>query len=138
MKNSLKQEIFSRKKQNLLQKGQYYFVQYIKEFWVILRQLAICTMTSFYYYDQNPSGFCFLVQIGAFIIKTSQGFPNLNMKGKTKSILVVVLKWRHRTNGLFRIISDLQRLTKRSDHCRRCPKNPPNTNNSVFFGNSKY
>ena len=28
MKNSLKQEIFSRKKQILLQKGQYYFVQY--------------------------------------------------------------------------------------------------------------
>ena len=35
MKNSLKPEIFSRKKQNLLQKGQYYFVQYIKEFWAI-------------------------------------------------------------------------------------------------------
>ena len=44
---SLKPEIFSRKKQNLLQKGQYYFVQYIKEFWAILRQLTICTMTSF-------------------------------------------------------------------------------------------
>ena len=36
-------------------------------------------MTSFYYHDQNPSGFCFLVQI-------------LNMKGKTKTILVIVVK----------------------------------------------
>ena len=25
-------------------------------------------MTSFYYYDKNPSGFCFLVQIRAFVI----------------------------------------------------------------------
>ena len=28
---------------------------------------AICTMASFYYYDQNPSGYCFLVQIKAFV-----------------------------------------------------------------------
>ena len=53
---------------------------------------AICTMTSFYYYDQNPSGFCFPVQIAAFVIYTSMGLPNLNMKGKTKRILVVVVK----------------------------------------------
>ena len=53
---------------------------------------AICTMTSFYYYDQNPSGFCCLVQIAAFVIYTSMGSPNLNMKGKAKRILVVVVK----------------------------------------------
>ena len=58
-------------------------------------------MTSFYYYDQNPSGFCFLVQIRAFVIQTSLGLQNLNMKGKTKRIPVVVVKWRHRANGLF-------------------------------------
>ena len=29
---------------------------------------AICTMTSFDYYYQNSSGFCFLVQIRAFFI----------------------------------------------------------------------
>ena len=56
------------------------------------KQYAICTMTSFYYYDQNPSGFCFLVLIRAFVIQTSLGLQNLNMKGKTKRILVVVLK----------------------------------------------
>ena len=28
---------------------------------------VICMMTSFYFYDQNPSGFCFLVQIKAFV-----------------------------------------------------------------------
>ena len=41
-------------------------------------------MTSFYYYDQNPSGFCFLVQIRAFAIPTSLGLQNLNMKGKNE------------------------------------------------------
>ena len=49
-------------------------------------------MTSFYYYDQKLSGFCFLVQIRAFAIQTSLGLQNLNMKGKTKRILVVVVK----------------------------------------------
>ena len=49
-------------------------------------------MISFYHYDQNPSGFCFLVQIRAFVIQTSLGLQNLNMKGKTKTILVVAVK----------------------------------------------
>ena len=45
----------------------------------------IFMITSFYYYDQNPSGVCFLVQIIAFVIQTSLlGLPNLNMKGKNK------------------------------------------------------
>ena len=30
-------------------------------------------MTSVYYYDQNPSGFCFLVQMRAFVIQTQGG-----------------------------------------------------------------
>ena len=46
-------------------------------------------MASFYYYDQDPSGFCFLVQIRAFVIQTSLGLSNLHMKRK---ILVVVVK----------------------------------------------
>ena len=49
-------------------------------------------MALFYYYDQNPSGFSFLVQIIAFVIQTSLGLPNLNVKAKTKRILVVVSK----------------------------------------------
>ena len=55
----------------------------------------------------TTSGFCFLVQIRAFAIKTSPGLPNLNIKEKRKWILVVVVvvvvvvKWRHRPNGLF-------------------------------------
>ena len=57
-------------------------------------------MASFYYYDQDPLGFCFLVQIRAFVIQTSLGLHNLNMKGNTKRILVVVVKWPHRANGL--------------------------------------
>ena len=34
-------------------------------------------------------------------MEISLGLPNLNMKRKTKRILVVVVKWRHRANGLF-------------------------------------
>ena len=49
-------------------------------------------MTSFYYYDQDPSGFRFLVLIKAFVIQTLLGLQNLNMKGKTKRILVEVVK----------------------------------------------
>ena len=49
-------------------------------------------MTSFYYYDQNAPGFCSIVQIRAFVVQTSLGLQNLNMKGKTKRILVVVVK----------------------------------------------
>ena len=50
-------------------------------------------MTSFYY-NQNPLGlgFCFLVLIRAFAIQTSLGLQNLNMKEKTKRILVEVVK----------------------------------------------
>ena len=33
-------------------------------------------MTSFHYYDRNPSGFCFLVQISGFVIDTSRGLLN--------------------------------------------------------------
>ena len=49
-------------------------------------------MTSFYYYDQNPSRFCFPMQVRALVIQTSLGLQNLKMKGKTKRILVVVVK----------------------------------------------
>ena len=61
-------------------------------------------MTSFYYYDENTSGLCFLVLIRAFVIETSLGLPNKNMKGKMKRILVVVVKWHHRANGLYRLL----------------------------------
>ena len=33
-----------------------------------------------YYYDNNRSGFCFLVQIRVFVIQTSPGLLNLNKK----------------------------------------------------------
>ena len=50
-------------------------------------------MTSIYYYDeQDLSGFRFLVLIRAFVIQTSLGLQNLNMKGKKKRILVEVVK----------------------------------------------
>ena len=39
-------------------------------------------MTSCYYYYRKPLGFCFLVQIRAFVISTSLGLANLNIKEK--------------------------------------------------------
>ena len=59
-------------------------------------------MTSFYYYDQNPLGFCFLVQIRSSVINLA-GITNLNMKGKTKRIVVVVVKRPHLANGLLQV-----------------------------------
>ena len=54
------------------------------------KQYAICTMTSFYYYDQNPSGFCFLVLIKAFVYSnlteiTKFKFERKNEKDSGKS-----------------------------------------------------
>ena len=55
--------------------------------------VADTSMTSIYYYDeQDLSGFRFLVLIRAFVIQTSLGLQNLNMKGKKKRILVEVVK----------------------------------------------
>ena len=50
-------------------------------------------MTSFY--DQNPSGSCYLVQIRAFDLAGISKFKKIYMKGKknnNKRILVVVVK----------------------------------------------
>ena len=41
-------------------------------------------MTSFYYYDQNPSGFCFLVQSRAFVIQTSLRLQNIKYERKNE------------------------------------------------------
>ena len=66
----------------------------------ILLQQDNCTMTSFHYNYQNPSVCCFLVQGRAIVFSTAEGLTNLNKKAKTKRILVVVVKCRHRENGL--------------------------------------
>ena len=65
-------------------------------------------MASFYYYDQNPFHFSF----HTLIWYSQWGFENksLNLHNKAKSwrILVVVVKWRHRANGLFtRVVTSL-------------------------------
>ena len=50
------------------------------------KKKAICTMTSFY--NQNPSGFCYLVHIRAFDLARIFKFKKIYMKGKkTKRIL---------------------------------------------------
>ena len=41
-------------------------------------------MTSFYYYDKNPSGFCFLVLIRAFVIQTSAGITKFTYERKNE------------------------------------------------------
>ena len=57
------------------------------------KEKNICTMTSFY--DQNPSGSCYLVQIRAFDLAGISKFKKIYIKGKknnNKRILVVVVK----------------------------------------------
>ena len=49
---------------------------------------------------------CFLVQIKPIVLLTSVELTNLNNKAKTKWTLVVVVKHRHRENGLF--LAELQ------------------------------
>ena len=56
-------------------------------------------MTSFYYYDQNPSGFCFLVQIRAFVDLAGISNQIFKIERKKKRILVVVIKWHHRAKA---------------------------------------
>jgi len=58
-------------------------------------------VTSFYYNDQNPSGVCFLVQIKAFCYSNLAGITKFEHERKNERVLVVVVKCRHRANGLF-------------------------------------
>ena len=66
----------------------------------ILNLVLLCVLTETGCVDCLQL-FYFLVQIRTFVIKTSLGIPNLNMKGKTKRILVVLVRWRHSAHGLF-------------------------------------
>ena len=45
-------------------------------------------------------GFSCFWKLRAFAFQTSLGLLNLNVKGKMKRFLVVVVKWRHRAKGL--------------------------------------
>ena len=56
-------------------------------------------MTSFYYYDQSPSGFCFLVQIRAFVNLAGISNEIFKIERKKKRILVVVIRWHHRAKA---------------------------------------
>ena len=60
------------------------------------REWDNCTMTPFYYSYQNPWVCCFQGQIKAIVLLSSAELENLNNKAKTKWILVVVVKYRHR------------------------------------------
>ena len=67
-----------------------------------LREWAICTMTSFSYYDQNPFRFSFHISIWWSQWGLNNKRPNLHKKAKSWRILVVVVKWRHHANGLIK------------------------------------
>ena len=60
------------------------------------REWDNCTMTPFYCSYQNPWVCCFQGQIKAIVLLSSAELENLNNKAKTKWILVVVVKYRHR------------------------------------------
>ena len=57
---------------------------------------TIARWRHFYYNYQNPWVCCFLVQIKAIVLLSSGELTNFNNKAKTKWILVVVVKYRHR------------------------------------------
>ena len=52
-------------------------------------------------------GFAFLCKLGFLLFKPHWDYQILNMKRKTKRILVVVVKWCHRANGLLRKMSEV-------------------------------
>ena len=57
----------------------------------LLSEWAICTMTT-YNHDQNTLRFCFLGKLGLSLFKPRWDYQILNMKGKTKRNLVVLVK----------------------------------------------
>ena len=64
-------------------------------------------MTSFYYYDQDPSDFCFLVLIRAFVFETSLGYERKNKKDSGRSSkMTPSCKWPACYDHLVSIIHD--------------------------------
>ena len=62
-------------------------------------------MTSFCYYDQNPSAFCFLVQISAFVIITIlAGISKFKYEGKNVKDSGHSSRMMHCANALFTCI----------------------------------
>ena len=57
-------------------------------------------MAPFCYYDQNPLRFFFHILIWYSQWGFENKSPNLHKKAKSSRILVVVVKWPHRANGL--------------------------------------
>ena len=49
-------------------------------------------MASFYYSDQSSLRFCIIMKIMVIVVLCSLGLLDLNMKGKTQCILVIVVK----------------------------------------------
>ena len=49
-------------------------------------------MASFHYYDQILQGFAFLCKLELLLLKVHWNYQILNLKGKTKRILVVAVK----------------------------------------------
>ena len=70
---------------------------YGKSLKMFCTQLAIGTMASFYYFDQNPFRFLFFFHIWILLSQRSLNnkSPNLHKIAKPWWILAVVLKWRH-------------------------------------------
>ena len=57
-------------------------------------------MASFFYNYQNPLVCCFLVQIKDIVFLNLSRIDKFKQESKTKWILVVAVKCRHRENGL--------------------------------------
>ena len=66
----------------------------------LIQQYTICTMASFYYYDQNPFRSPPHIQSWYSQRGLQDKSTYLHKKEKHWRILVVVVKWTYRANGL--------------------------------------
>ena len=64
---------------------------------------AICTMASFYYYDQNPFRFSFDVLTWCSQWGLNMKSPSLHIREQNSKILVIVVKWLHHANKILQV-----------------------------------
>ena len=93
---------------------------------------AICTMASFYYYDLNPFRFNFHIKIRSSLRGLNNKSPNLHKKTKSWRILVVVVKWRHRANGLFSDILTISVVVNSFLSCHQSAFSACKNGNSIY------
>ena len=85
-------------------------------------------MASFTTTTRILSFFAFWCELAPLLFKLHGAVQNFNKKGKTKGIVVVVVKWRHNENGLKNFFEDarkqLEKLSLNFSSCNPFPSWP--------------